>query len=70
MGLIFQFLFVSLFFSLTMHCSFMLAKISLLGFGVQQEKPQGLFTLKGKGKLRTEMRFAKGQVFTFFEKKF
>ncbi|XP_074536075.1 zona pellucida sperm-binding protein 4-like [Halichoeres trimaculatus] len=53
-------------FNLTVYCSFMLAPVSLLGFGVQQEKPQDLLTLKGEGILRTEMRFAKDSTYRFF----
>lgn len=53
-------------FSHTVHCSFALAQIIQLGIEVQGEKPEFPSTLKSEGILRTEMRFAKGQVYIFF----
>ncbi|XP_034557384.1 zona pellucida sperm-binding protein 4-like isoform X2 [Notolabrus celidotus] len=46
-------------FSLTVHCSFMLAQITQLGLNIEQEKFQDPFTLKSEGILSTGVRFAK-----------
>ncbi|XP_041796097.1 zona pellucida sperm-binding protein 4-like isoform X2 [Chelmon rostratus] len=51
-------------FHLTVQCSFALAQITHLGIEVQGEK--SLSTLKSKGLLRTEMRFAKDSSFRSF----
>ncbi|XP_039985871.1 zona pellucida sperm-binding protein 4-like [Xiphias gladius] len=53
-------------FHLTVHCSFALAQMTQLGIEVKREKSEYPSTLKSKGILRTEMRFAKDSSYRSF----
>ncbi|XP_071351790.1 zona pellucida sperm-binding protein 4-like isoform X4 [Trachinotus anak] len=53
-------------FRLTVHCSFALAQTTQLGIEVQREQSEYSSTLKSKGILRAEMRFAKDSSYRSF----
>ncbi|XP_023122269.2 zona pellucida sperm-binding protein 4-like [Amphiprion ocellaris] len=53
-------------FHLTVQCSFVLTRMTQLGFTVQQKQLEYPSTLRSKGTLRTEMRFAKDSSYRSF----